>query len=279
MYPKISIVTPSYNQGQFLEQTILSILNQHYPNLEYIIIDGGSTDNAVDIIKKYEKHLTYWVTEPDQGQTHAINKGFKMATGEIVNWVNSDDLLEPDSLLTLAHAMEKDPNADVYFGDYRAIDGMNNFIYVRKSAPYHFRTLLWGRQLSCQPAVFFRCRLLERFGYLDQNKNFCMDTEFWIRIASNGVKFRQIKTPIGITRVHIDAKTTRLQQQLHNEHKEIVWKYNALKRFTQGSKVENAYFLMANRFWRIMSAVNRMIFRKDFSFLQASKALTALNRE
>src|SRR5690606_10615120 len=102
--PKISIVTPSYNQGQFIEETILSIISQNYPNLEYIIIDGGSTDNTVDIIKKYENHLKYWVSEADKGQADAINKGLQHCTGDIFNWINSDDYLESNSLFTIANA-------------------------------------------------------------------------------------------------------------------------------------------------------------------------------
>lgn len=102
--PKISIVTPSYNQGQFIEETILSIINQNYPNLEYIIIDGGSTDGTIETIKKYEKHLKHWVSEPDKGQVDAINKGLKYCTGDIFNWINSDDYLEPNSLFTIANA-------------------------------------------------------------------------------------------------------------------------------------------------------------------------------
>ena len=103
-YPKISIVTPSYNQGQFIEETILSVLDQDYPDLEYLIIDGGSTDNTIDIIRKYSKHLTYWVSEPDRGQSHAINKGFAICTGEIFNWLNSDDLLLNNALSSVAEA-------------------------------------------------------------------------------------------------------------------------------------------------------------------------------
>ena len=100
----ISIVTPTYNQGQYIEQTIQSVLNQNYPNLEYIIIDGGSTDNTVEIIKKYEKHLKFWVSEKDNGQANAINKGLQYCTGEIFNWLNSDDYLEPGALLNIANA-------------------------------------------------------------------------------------------------------------------------------------------------------------------------------
>ena len=102
--PKISIVTPTYNQGRFIEQTICSVLDQGYPNLEYIIIDGGSRDNTVDIIKKYEHRLSYWVSEMDSGQTHAINKGFAKCTGEIFNWINSDDYYAPDALQKIAKA-------------------------------------------------------------------------------------------------------------------------------------------------------------------------------
>jgi glycosyltransferase involved in cell wall biosynthesis len=100
-YPRVSIVTSSYNQDQFLEQTILSVIGQHYPNLEYIIIDGGSTDDSVNIIRKYEKYLKYWISEPDNGQSHAINKGFWVSTGEILAWINSDDLFLPGILLEI----------------------------------------------------------------------------------------------------------------------------------------------------------------------------------
>jgi len=116
LYPKISIITPSFNQGKYLEETIFSVLGQNYPNLEYIIIDGGSTDNSVDIIKKYENQLTYWISEPDNGQSHAINKGFMKATGGILAWLNSDDMYLPGVLDYVAKTINiEEPG--IYFGE------------------------------------------------------------------------------------------------------------------------------------------------------------------
>ncbi len=109
MFPRITIVTPSYNQGQYIEETILSVINQDYPNLEYIIIDGGSSDNTVEIIKKYSDRITYWISEKDNGQAHAINKGFRKATGDILNWLNSDDQLQPGALKIIAQRFGESP--------------------------------------------------------------------------------------------------------------------------------------------------------------------------
>ena len=279
MKPKISIITPSYNQGQFLESTIKSVLDQNYPNLELIIIDGGSTDNSVEIIKKYQKHLTFWVSEKDRGQTHAINKGFKRATGDFVNWLNSDDMLPPGALDALSDGIDQYPDGDVFFGDYSAVDAKGQLLYSRKSAPFTEQSLFWGRQLSSQPAVFFRRSLLEKFGYLNEKQEFCMDTEFWIRVAQKGVSFRQIKHPLGITRAHGDAKTTNMQNVLHDEHKQIVRHYKGLKLFEKQSRAEDLSFTCMNRFWRLAAAFNRMIFRRDFTFMNASKALKTIAGE
>jgi len=277
--PKISIITPSYNQGQFLEETIVSVLDQNYPSFEYVIIDGGSTDNSVDIIKKYESHLTHWVSEKDRGQTHAINKGFKKATGKIVNWLNSDDLLTPGALQVVGERFGEYPESEFCFGDFDVIDKEGQIIFSRKSPPYHFHTLFYGRQLSSQPAVFFRRNVLAKIGYLDETFNFCMDLEFWIRAAQQGCIFHQIKKPLALARMHGDAKTTRLQQVLHDEHKAVVRQYNSLSLFKKHNNAENIYYTSMNRFWRLAAAVNRLIFRQDCSFMMASKALQALNKE
>lgn len=271
-YPTISIITPSYNQGQFLEETILSVLNQNYPNLEYIIIDGGSTDSSVDVIKKYEDRLAYWVSEKDRGQTQAINKGFKQSTGDILNWLNSDDLLAPGALRVIADEFSKHPRADFCFGDFTIIDIEGRVIFSRKSPPYHFHTLFYGRQLSSQPAVFFRRSVIENIGFLDETLNFCMDTEFWIRAASQGMRFRQTKRLLAMARMHGDAKTTQLQKLLHEEHKDIVRRYRAWRLFEGGTTGDFGYTFL-NRFWRFVAAMNRFIYRKDKTFMMAANAL------
>ncbi len=269
--PRITVITPSFNQGRFLEATIKSVLDQNYPNLEYIIMDGGSTDNSKAIIRHYEDRLTHWESRPDKGQTHAINKGISMATGDLINWLNSDDLLVPGALERLGWAFSGRPEADVFYGDYEAVDAAGARIYSRKAAPYHPKTLVWGRQLSSQPAVFFSRNLADRLGPLDESLTFCMDTEFWTRAALNQASFVQIRSPLGITRVHGDAKTTRLQHTLKAEHEAILARTFAKGRLP--GRVQSILFLMMNRFWRLAAALRRAGLRNDFSFFAASRAL------
>lgn len=179
--PKITIITPSYNQGQYLEQTILSVIEQGYPNLEYIIIDGGSTDNSVEIIKKYEDRISYWISEKDRGQSDAINKGLKRATGEIVNWLNSDDFYFPDTLYTVA-AFFSDPGVYAVCGRSRVFkpDGQE---YIAPASFVDASSLL---STLChahieQPATFFRKNALEKMGPLSQQLHYVMDKEWWLK--------------------------------------------------------------------------------------------------
>ncbi len=165
---KISLITPSYNQAIYLEQTIQSVISQHYPNLEHIVIDGGSTDGSVEIIKKYEKHLTYWVSEPDKGQSNAINKGLQKATGSIINWLNSDDYLETGALHFVADAF-RDPSVNVVCGKSRLFTGDGQTIQFSDGTAIYAgnlaKTIGWAR--IDQPATFFRCGAIEKMGLLD----------------------------------------------------------------------------------------------------------------
>lgn len=182
-YPKISIVTPSYNQGMFLEQTILSVLDQDYPNLEYIIIDGGSTDNSVEIIKKYEHQLAYWVSEPDRGQSHALNKGFQKVTGDIVGWINSDDVyFSSDVFKKVAIWFQEHPEFDACYGHNIYVGANGQLLFCRKAFPVFHKGLLRVWNFINQPTVFFRSQVLDTC-QVSERYQFCMDYDFWLEMA------------------------------------------------------------------------------------------------
>ena len=214
--PRISVITPSFNQGRFLEKTIESVLNQQYPNLEYIIIDGASTDDSVEIIKRFEKHLATWVSEPDRGQTDAINKGLRRATGEIVTWLNSDDLHFPDTLATIGSAFARFQE-DVIYGDYALITPGGRTLLKRYEIPFHRDIMLYGVNFIGQASAFFRRSLLDRFGFLNENYQYAMDHEFWIRLADGGASFRHIKHFLSRYRYHSDSKTIGAREKFYAE--------------------------------------------------------------
>ncbi len=182
LWPRISAVTPSFNQGQFIEETIRSVLLQGYPNLEYLIIDGGSTDGSVGIIKKYEPWLTYWVSEPDRGQSHAINKGWQRASGEIVAWLNSDDTYNPGALKCAAEALRNNPAVGMIYSDMNYIDVSSNVIHQLTSQPYEFHSLLLDNYVT-QSTAFVRREALDDVGLLDESLHLIMDQELWLRIG------------------------------------------------------------------------------------------------
>lgn len=184
--PKISIVTPSYNKGHFLEVCITSILDQDYPNLEYIIIDGGSTDQSVDIIKKYEKWITFWSSEPDEGQSDAINKGFRMTTGDIVAWLNADDFYLPGAFATVAEAYQSNPLASFYFGDGLRVDEAGqpkNGFFPGGRVLFNRTVLLFCLNYILQPSAFINRLHLVKINYLDPSLHYVMDADLWIRLS------------------------------------------------------------------------------------------------
>ncbi len=184
--PKISIVTPSFNQGQFLERTIVSVLNQEYPNLEYFVIDGGSTDGSVEIIKKYEKYLTHWVSEPDDGQSDAICKGFSKSTGEILAWLNSDDMYLPGALFNIADAFRKNPDAALVYGDYIKVDASDRCFALRRKPSFDYRIVLYRCAIPIQPASFFNRRAFFEVGGIDTSFHYTMDYDLILRLARYG---------------------------------------------------------------------------------------------
>jgi len=215
-YPKISIITPSYNQGIFLEETILSVLNQNYPALEYIVIDGGSTDNSVSILEKYADRITYWISEPDKGQADAINKGFKIATGEIVAWLNSDDCYEENTLNIVAKHFINAPDINFLFGDCNFYVEAEHYEHLNKINLVNFAAKQLGQFPYSQPSCFFKNNLLKRCGYLDTDLHYCLDVDLFIRFALNG---KMAYTPhiLSKFRIHDQSKTTNYWDRFLNE--------------------------------------------------------------
>ncbi|MBN1267871.1 MAG: glycosyltransferase [Anaerolineales bacterium] len=184
MQPLISIITPSFQQAHYLEQTIRSVLNQDYPNLEYIVIDGGSTDGSVDVIRRYENHITRWVSEPDKGQTDALNKGFAMANGEILAWLNSDDLYYPGAVSAAAAYLQQHAEVGLVYGDADYIDEDGKVIGRFPAAHTDYNRLRRGYVHIPQQAAFFRAFLWKQVGPLDPSFYFAMDYDLWVRLAS-----------------------------------------------------------------------------------------------
>lgn len=180
--PKITIITPSYNQGQYIEQTIQSVINQYYPNLEYIIIDGGSNDNTIEIIKKYEKYLTYWVSEPDNGQAHAINKGLERAAGSIFNWLNSDDYLEPGSLFEIGNHFKNSPKTEVLCGYTHCFfdeTGKTSHTY-RMGVKKTVADTILNVEMN-QPGSFYKMSIVKDLGGVNESLRYVFDDELWFR--------------------------------------------------------------------------------------------------
>jgi len=213
--PSISIITPSLNQGDFIERAIRSVLNQDIRGLEYIVMDGSSIDKTIDILRRFEGRLD-WISEKDDGQADAVNKGIKETKGEIIGWLNSDDIYYPGSLQTVLSFFDKHPSVDVIYGDGNHIDSEDRVIERYPTKPWNFEQLKTSCFL-CQPAVFFRRRVVERFGLLDKDLKYCLDYEYWLRLATRGARFAYIQQTLAATRLHPVSKTLGMRMKVINE--------------------------------------------------------------
>lgn len=264
-YPKISIVTPSYNQGQYLEDTILSVLGQGYPNLEYLIYDAASKDNSVSIIKKYENQLSFWVSEKDNGQAAAINKGFAKATGEILMWLNSDDMLMPNVLHFIAEKyIEKGDG--IYFGNcIHFKENSNGSLQASGSnvAEFYMKTPLELVDTIIQPSSFWSKKVWLKNGILRDDFHFGFDWEWFLRAKSNNIPFYFISKTIAQYRIH-DAHKTGVGGK--NRQEELLKIYQVYS-----PKYARLYELVRNQNFdftvgeRVLFSICIRIFKKGFS--------------
>ena len=213
---RVSVVTPSYNQGRFLERTIHSVLSQEGCGpIEYFVMDGGSRDESVDILKRYNGSLQ-WVSEKDRGQADAVNKGLARATGDIIGWLNSDDIYYPGAIRAACEHFAAHPEADLVYGEAHHIDERDGVIETYPTEDWDFERLK-ERCFLCQPAVFFRRSVVERYGPLDVNRQDSLDYEYWLRLGAAGARFERIGALMAGSRLYADTKTLGARVKVHAE--------------------------------------------------------------
>ena len=221
LLPKISIVTPSFNQGDFLEETIRSVLEQDYPDLEYIVMDGGSTDPSVDIIRKYAGRIACWVSEPDAGQSDALRKGFSRATGEIFGWLNSDDTLRKGTLEKVGEYFQRHPKVDLVYGNVDIVDASGGVMYT--SYPMlDIRVLVYENPFIPQQAMFWRRDLYDLVGGVNPDLRFAMDFELTVRFLLGGARVGKIPEVLANFRIHPGAKSSTIRDVMQAEINDVL---------------------------------------------------------
>ena len=260
--PRVTVVTPSYNQAAFLEQTMLSVLGQDYPNLEYMVVDWASTDGSPEIIRKYADRLAWWVSEKDHGQGEAINKGFGRATGEIVAWLNSDDVYQPGAIAAAVEAFREQPELGLVFSDVLAIDGENNVLNLMRCGDWGLDELMTFHILN-QPGVFMRRAVLEQGGYLDPNYHYMLDTHLWLRLAQFA-PMRYLPRILAAGRFHAQAKNLAAAPRFGEESLRLVaWmqtqpglaeRFRRLKRriWAGAYRMNGRYYLDGGKPWQAL---------------------------
>ena len=264
-YPKISIVIPSYNQSQFIEKSILSILNQNYPNTELIIIDGGSNDGTIDKIKKYEDKIKFWISEKDQGQSDALNKGFAHCTGDIYGWLNSDDIYLPSTFKNIASILSQNKNMKIVFGDWLNIDIKDDIIDYHHAFDFNLNHFKYeGFHINAQS--MFWCRSVHKyFSGFQINLHYTMDYQMILEFGINeGEKsFIRIPQPFGAFRRYKEQKTAKMTVEILNEHKLISTRYKFLDKYKSIGKIKRLYFRFRRAFWyfkrgNLINLINRL---------------------
>ncbi len=205
--PLVTVITPSFNQANYIQATIDSVLSQDYRRIQYLVIDGGSTDGTVEILKTYDDPRLVWISEKDSGQSGALNKGLRRAQGNYLTYLNSDDLLLPGVIALIVDYFEQNPQVDLIFGDGRYIDPQGQTLLAYRSAPFDLADCLLNMQPLAQPGTFWRKTVTEKIGFFDEQFHYRMDYEYWIRAALAGFRVQYIPRELAAYRLHDQSKT------------------------------------------------------------------------
>ena len=240
---KVSVVVPSYNQAEFLGRTLTSLLNQTYGPLEIIVVDGGSSDGTVELLRAYEQHLAHWVSEPDRGQSDALNKGFELATGDIFGWLNADDLYLPDAVAVAVEVLTRHPDVDVAFGDHLQIDAQDRVTDYVYDFPASTGQLLYEGFFANAQAMFWRRSLHLSAGRFDVDLHRTMDYEMMVRFlrVSGRRGFKHVSRPLGCFRRHDAQKTQVFDEVVEREHRHIAARHGVNKYGFVGCSKRIAY--------------------------------------
>ncbi|MEE3220921.1 MAG: glycosyltransferase family 2 protein [Planctomycetota bacterium] len=263
MQPSITIVTPSFNQAAYLEKTIQSVLAQRADIHEYFVLDGGSTDDSVEIINKYASQIDYWASRPDGGQADAIRQGFERATGDVLAWLNSDDLLLPGAIQAIRERFSSYPKTQVVTGHYCQTDADGRLLRCMWVPRVRQSWLRWGVTRICQPSTFFRRDFYERIGGLDTHWQCVLDTELWCRMLSHNCNWHVLPQYVAARRYHSQTKGSTLTDQYRRERTELAQRYpqyrpHAMKCMV-GRWVFRGYQCCNRQFWR--STIDTLLHR------------------
>ncbi|MDR3339258.1 MAG: glycosyltransferase [Candidatus Symbiothrix sp.] len=254
---KVSIITPSYNQGQFIEKTILSVLNQSYKNIEYILVDGASTDNTMEIVNKYRDKIDIIISEKDKGQSDAISKGFKLCSGELAGWINSDDILYSDCVEKIVGMYNDHPDGSIFYPstlDFIDKEGKSIFKRTLKISDKNF--LLNNNFSIIQQGSFYKTEYLKKVGYVNEDIYYCMDLDLWLRLLDHGKIYYYENVPLSAFRIWEETKTTLAGLQFLANISQTLDKYGAKK--ISIAKIRIFYM----RIRIILGKIKRLIFKK-----------------
>lgn len=279
--PLVSIVTPSFNQGQFIAETIESVLQQSYPNIELIVMDGGSTDDTVEVLRRYDGRIQ-WFSEPDKGQAHAINKGMHLARGEIVAYLNSDDTLLPDAVAGAVAFLKANPAVDLVYGEAEYIDAASKVTGHYRTTPYTPDALVYDC-IICQPAAFWQRRVMRSIGLFDETLQFTMDYDYWLRLRNAGGMLAHVPQVWARSRLHADAKTIAQRRRIFPEIFDICrrhlgfvaiqyfegyWHHHLIERHNRFGPLIGFF----PSIWRSLARLHRLIFFAQHGLLRRAIA-------